>query len=345
MTAYFMRRFLLMIPTFLGITILVFTVTRFVPGGPVERMITQMQVMSGDQADMAAGGSDQAQTGSGLSEEQMQELNEYYGLDKPVLVSYVIWLKKVLSGDLGTSSRYNEPVWDMVTSRMPISIGFGLTSMIIVYLVTIPLGIFKAIKHNSTFDNVSSGLVFITYAIPGYIIGLTVLVIFAFKLEWFPLGDVISDDFEDFTNFEKFKDIVWHGVLPIIAYVAGSFAGGTFLMKNVMLDNLAADYVRTAMAKGLEFKKAVWRHALRNSLVPIATGIGGAISVVLSGSFLIETIFNIDGMGLLGYESVLQRDYPVIMGVLVLSSILFMVGNILSDIAVALVDPRVKFGK
>lgn len=343
MTAYFTRRFLLMIPTFLGITLMVFTITRFVPGGPIEQMITRMQTMQGDQMSSEMG-ADQG-NGAALSEEQMADLKEYYGFDKPVIVSYFLWLKKVLSGDLGTSQRYNEPVWDLVVSRMPISIGFGLTSMILVYLVTIPLGIFKAIKHNSVFDNVSSGIIFITYAIPGYIIGLSLLVLFAFNLEWFPLGDVISEEFDEMSNWEQFKDILWHGFLPILAYISGSFAGGTFLMKNIMLDNLAADYVRTAMAKGLDFKKAVVRHALRNSLVPIATGIGGAIGLVLSGSFLIETIFNIDGMGLLGYESITQRDYPVVLGTLVLSSVLFMVGNILSDIAVAFVDPRVKFGK
>lgn len=345
MTAYFLRRFLLMIPTFLGITLMVFTITRFVPGGPIEQMITKMQTMSSDK--MMGGGMsrDKGGNNSALSEEQMADLKAYYGFDKPVLVSYVIWLGKVLTFDLGNSTRYNEPVWDLVKARIPISLTYGLTSMIIVYLVTIPLGIFKAIKHNSLFDNVSSIIIFITYAIPGYIIGLGVLVIFAFKLEWFPLGGFIGEDFADLGTWEKLKDLIWHGTLPMIAYVAGSFAGGTFLMKNVMMDNLAADYIRTAMAKGLDFKTAVVKHALRNSLVPIATGIGNSISVILSGSFLIETIFNIDGMGLLGYESVLQRDYPVVLGILAISATLFLVGNILSDIAVALVDPRVQFGK
>ncbi len=344
MTAYFTRRLLLMIPTFLGITLMVFTITRFVPGGPIERMITQMQMMQGDQMTTQRD-ADESGSGAALSPEQRADLEAYYGFDKPLLVSYVTWLGKVLRLDLGTSTRYNEPVWDLIKARIPISLTYGITSMIIVYLVTIPLGIFKAIKHSSPFDNATSGLIFITYAIPGYIIGLGVLVLFAFHWEMFPLGGFVSEDFEDFTTWQQLKDVVWHGVLPMIAYVAGSFAGGTFLMKNVMMDNLAADFIRTAMAKGLDFKKAVIRHALRNSLVPIATGIGNSISVILSGSFLIETIFNIDGMGLLSYESLLQRDYPVVLGTLAISATLFLVGNILSDIAVALVDPRVQFGK
>ena len=344
MTAYFTRRLLLMIPTFLGITLMVFTITRFVPGGPIERMITQMQMMQGDQMETTRD-ADESGSGAALSDEQRADLEEYYGFDKPIIISYLTWLGKVVRLDLGMSTRFNEPVWDLIKSRIPISLTYGLTSMLIIYLVTIPLGIFKAIKHNSAFDNISSGIIFVTYAIPGYIIGLGVLVLFAFHWEVFPLGGFISEDFDDFSRLEQLKDVIWHGVLPMVAYVAGSFAGGTFLMKNVMMDNLAADYIRTAMAKGLDFKKAVVRHALRNSLVPIATGIGHSISVILSGSFLIETIFNIDGMGLLGYESILQRDYPVVLGILAISSTLFLIGNILSDIAVALVDPRVQFGK
>ena len=160
----------------------------------------------------------------------------------------------------------------------------------------------------------------------------------------FPLGGFISDEFEDFTLWEKIIDIGYHAVLPLIAYMAGSFAVTTFMMKNALMDNLSSDYVRTAIAKGRDFKQAVNRHALRNSLIPIATSFGGNISFILTGSFLIETIFNIDGFGLLGYESVLERDYPVVMGILVISSILFLLGNILSDICVALVDPRVRFG-
>ncbi len=341
MTAYFIRRLLLVIPTFIGITIMVFTITRFVPGGPIERIIAQAQQMPGVEGGRT-GRSSTEQT-QPLSEEQIEELKKYYGFDKPVLLSYFLWLGKVLTGDLGTSTRYYDPVWDMIKERIPISLYFGILSLILVYGICIPLGILKAIKHKSSFDNISSVIVFTGYAIPGWVAGVFMLVLFASYWEIFPLGSLVSDDFEDFTLIKKVLDIAWHTVLPLIAYVIGSFTVMTLLMKNTLMDNLAADYVRTAIAKGLPFKEAVFKHALRNSLIPIATSFGNNISIILSGSFLIETVFNINGMGLLGYESVIERDYPVVMGILVISSLLFMIGNILSDICVALVDPRVRF--
>ena len=341
MTAYFIRRLLLVIPTFIGITIMVFTITRFVPGGPIERIIAEAQQMQGIEGGSA--GRSSAEQTQPLSDEQIEELKKYYGFDKPVFVSYFLWLGKVLTGDLGTSTRYYDPVWDMIKERIPISLYFGILSLILVYGVCIPLGILKAIKHKSSFDNISSVVVFTGYAIPGWVAGVFMLVLFASHWEIFPLGNLVSDDFEDFTLIGKMLDIVWHTVLPLIAYVIGSFTVMTLLMKNTLMDNLASDYVRTAIAKGLPFKEAIFKHALRNSLIPIATSFGNNISIILSGSFLIETVFNINGMGLLGYESVVERDYPVVMGILVISSLLFMIGNILSDICVAIVDPRVKF--
>lgn len=340
MTAYFLRRILLVLPTFLGITILVFSITRVVPGGPIEKMLSQMQQMGGEKMAAVKSAEKGAQA---LSAEQMEELKKYYGFDQPVLKSYFIWLKKVFVLDLGTSTRYQEPVWDIIKSRFPVSILYGLISLLITYLITIPLGIFKAIKHNSLFDNTSSIIVFMGYAIPSYITGIALLFLFSSYWEIFPLGEFVSEEFYDMTFWGKVVDLAWHGVLPIASYVLGSFAVMTFLMKNSLMDNLSADYVRTAIAKGLPFKKAVFKHAMQNSLIPIATSFGNNISVVISGSFLVETIFNIDGFGLLGYEAVIERDYPVVMGILVISSLLFLVGNILSDICVALVDPRVQF--
>jgi microcin C transport system permease protein len=342
MTAYFIRRFLLIIPTFLGITILVFTVTRMVPGGPIERMLTEAQLASGDQVSFQS--NNQGIAGSTLSESQLNQLKEYYGFDKPVLESYGIWLKNILRLDLGYSTRYGEPVWESIRQRLPISIYYGVMTMLLTYLVCIPLGIWKAIKHNTHFDNISSILVFIGYAIPGYVVGIIVITIFAFYLEWFPLSGFTSNNFDELSFAGKVRDILWHSVLPLIAYMSGGFAVMTFLMKNSLMDNLAADYVRTAMAKGLEFKAAVVKHAFRNSIIPIATNFGDNITIFLAGSFLIEKIFNIDGFGLLGYESLVERDYPVVMGILVIGSLLSLIGNILSDICVALVDPRVRFG-
>ncbi len=342
MTAYFIRRFLLIIPTFLGITVLVFTVTRMVPGGPIERMLTAAQFASGDQVSFQS--DNQGIAGSTLSESQLQQLKEYYGFDKPVIISYAYWLTDIIKLDLGYSTRYGEPVWESIKQRLPISIYYGLMTMILTYAVCIPLGIVKAIKHKTHIDNVTSILVFVGYAIPGYVVGIIVITVFAFYLEWFPLSGFVSDDFDDLSLLGKVADLIKHSILPLIAYMSGSFAVMTFLMKNSLMDNLASDYVRTAMAKGLEFKRAVVGHAMRNSLIPIATNFGQNITLFLTGSFLIEKIFNIDGFGLLGYESLVERDYPVVMGILVIGSLLSLIGNILSDICVALIDPRIKFG-
>jgi microcin C transport system permease protein len=340
MTQYFIRRFLLVIPTFIGITILVFMVTRFVPGGPIERMIAEAQQASAETAGRTVSGVGAAT----LDEEQIKQLEEYYGFDKPVLVSYWQWLSKVVQLDLGVSTRYSDPVWDTIKERLPVSAFYGIMTMLITYLISIPLGYYKAIKHNSHFDHVSSVLVFIGYAIPAYVVGIILLVVFASNLEWFPMGGFYGDEFEDMDSYwEKTKDIFYHAALPLTAYVVGSFAVMTFMMKNTLMDNLAADYVRTAIAKGMPFRMAVRRHALRNSLIPLATHFGNNISFIIAGSFLIEKIFNIDGLGLLGYESIIERDYPIVLGVLVISSLLQLFGNILSDICVAMVDPRVQF--
>jgi len=342
MTAYFIRRLILVIPTFIGITIMVFTITRLVPGGPIERIISQARQMGTIEGKATIGTSPDRQS-QPLSEEQIAALKAYYGFDKPILVSYVLWLKKILTGDLGVSTRYYDPVWDMIKERIPISLYYGIISLILVYGICIPLGIAKAIRHKSIFDNGTSVIVFLGYAIPGWVVGVLSMILFASHWEIFPLGGFVSEDFETLTLVSKARDLIWHTVLPLTAYVAGSFTVMTFLMKNTLMDHLSSEYVRTAIAKGLPFKQAVFKHALQNSLIPIATSFGNNISVVLTGSFLIEKVFNIDGMGLLGYESVLERDYPVVLGILVISCLLFMIGNILSDICVALVDPRVKF--
>jgi len=343
-TSYFIRRVLLIVPTFIGVSLLVFTLTRLVPGGPIERMLNEAAMAGNEMGASAMVGGYDGVGGSTLSAEQLEELKAYYGFDKPVLISYLEWLGKVLVLDLGTSTRYGEPVWDTIRDRFPISIFYGVTTLILTYGVCIPLGIAKAIRHKSSFDNITSVIVFFGYAIPSYVVGIAVLTLFASEWELFPLGGFVSDDFEDLGFWDQVGDVFNHAVLPLLAYLAGSFAVTTLMMKNALMDNLAADYVRTAVAKGMAFKRAVFRHALRNSLIPIATSFGSNISLILTGSFLIEKIFNIDGFGLLGFESLVERDYPIVMGILVISSLLFLIGNILSDICVALVDPRVRFG-
>ncbi len=338
MRDYFIRRFLLIPPTLLGITLIVFLITRVVPGGPLERAIMESQ-----QAEMSSGRASKGGQGMALSEEQLEQLKAYYGFDKPALVSYGYWIAKVATGDLGTSYRYNEPVWDIIKSRFPVSLFYGLITLFITYTISIPLGIVKAIKHRSMTDNITSVFIFMGYAVPGYVLGALLLLFFAARLEWFPMGGFTSYDFADMTFGGKALDLFQHSVLPLMCYLVGSFAVTTLLMKNHLMDNLAADYIRTAIAKGVSFRQAVLKHALRNSLIPIATTFGQNITLLVSGSFLIETIFDINGFGLLGLTSIFDRDYPVVMGIIFLASLLLLIGNIISDALVALIDPRIRF--
>lgn len=337
MRAYFIRRFLLIPPTLLGITLIVFAITRFVPGGPLERALMEAQMGEQIRPGEAVG------AGGGLSQAQRDHLAEFYGFDQPWYVAYAQWMGNVIRGDLGRSTRYQVPVWEIMVEKFPISIYFGVVTLIATYVICIPLGVAKAIHHRTPFDNTTSILVFIGYAIPGYVLGALLLVFLAFRLQWFPTGGFVSEDFVDLSFGAKILDLAHHTALPLLCYLVGSFAVLTFLMKNSLMDHLAADYMRTAAAKGLRFKQAVFGHAFRNSLIPIATNFGNNISIFLTGSFLIERIFNIDGFGLLGYESVVERDYPVVMGILLISAILLLIGNILSDMIVALVDPRIRF--
>jgi len=338
MRDYFIRRFLLIPPTLLGITLIVFLITRVVPGGPLERAIMESQ-----QAEMSSGRAQAGGQNMALSEEQLAQLKAYYGFDKPALVSYGHWIWKVVQGDLGSSYRYNEPVWDIIRDRFPVSLYYGLITLFFTYAISIPLGILKAIKHRTVVDNVSSIFIFMGYAVPGYVLGALLLLFFAARLEWFPMGGFTSYEFEDLSFGGKALDLLNHSVLPLICYLVGSFAVTTLLMKNHLMDNLAADYVRTAIAKGVSFKQAVLRHALRNSLIPIATTFGQNITLLVSGSFLIETIFDINGFGLLGLTSIFDRDYPVVMGIIFLASLLLLLGNIISDALVAMIDPRIRF--
>lgn len=339
MRDYFIRRLLLIPPTLLGVTIIVFAITRLVPGGPLERAIMEAQ-----QVDVSGGSSSQsAGQGMAISDEQLQRLRAYYGFDKPVLQSYVDWVGKVISGDLGDSYRYNEPVWDVIKERFPVSLYYGLMTLVITYAVCIPLGILKAIRHRTVVDNLTSVLIFVGYAIPGYALGSLLILAFSVRLEWFPMGGFVSYSFAEKDLAGKALDLLQHSVLPLTCYLVGSFALVTLLLKNHLMDNLCADYIRTAVAKGVSFRQAVTKHAMRNSLIPIATTFGQNITLLVSGSFLIESIFDIDGFGLLGLSAILDRDYPVVMGVVLLSSLLLLVGNIISDILVALIDPRIRF--
>jgi microcin C transport system permease protein len=339
MIGYFVRRALLIVPTFIGITLAVFVITHFVPGGPVERQIMRFQMAMADRAGTTA------RAGVEIPQEAVEEIRRYYGFDKPVHVRYAQWLWNVLRLDLGRSYVYQDPVWDVIKARFPISLTLGLTGFILSYLLCVPLGVWKAVKNGSRFDFLTSFVVFLGYSIPGWALGTALLVLFGGGSFWavFPLGGFRPSDWEYLGFFEKIQSQLYHMFLPVLCYTVGSFATLTILTKNSLLENLGQDYVRTAFAKGLDERRVIFVHALRNSLIPIATGLGHVFSLILAGSFLIERVFNIDGMGYLGYTSILQRDYPVALGILVISSLLMLAGNIISDVIYAVVDPRIRF--
>jgi microcin C transport system permease protein len=337
MTGYFVRRFLLIIPTFIGITMAVFLVMNFVPGGPVER-----QIMRYKQAVAQRGG---GRIDTELPADALEELRRYYGFDKPVYTRYGIWLWNVLHLNLGQSYVYQDPVWDVIKARFPVSLFLGFSGFLLSYFVCVPLGIFKAVRHGSRFDLLSSLTVFLGYSVPGWALGTALLVLLGGGSFWsvFPLGGFRPTNWEYLNLFEKVAAQIHYMFLPVLCYTIESFATLTILMKNSLMENLGQDYVRTAFAKGLSEHRVIFVHALRNSLIPISTGLGNEIGLILAGSFLIEKVFNIDGMGYLGYTSILQRDYPVALGILVVASLLLLVGNILSDMIYVIVDPRIRF--
>ncbi len=461
MKVYFLRRLMLVPLTVLGVTFLVFSITRVMPGSPLAK---QLQAAAAGTSEGGGGGG--KSEGGGLSEEQIEEYEREFLSDKPIPLAYLTWLglyprerlhseaewkptkvgdavseetigtslvedpesevlvslagtgrpvlvkregeaitwaryvdlekpraewqdiaedgwdyryetpverleahrrregddsKKtvenylpraviyksrisgLLQGDLGKSTVFGEPVWELIKSRMPVALYFGLLTTIISYGICLPLGVLKAIKHRTLVDNVSSVLIFLGYAIPGFALGALLLVYFGAIKPIFPMIGLTSEDFDSMGPWEQVKDLAWHTVLPLASYLVGSFAWLTMMMKNNLMDNLAADYVRTAVSKGVGFHRAVFRHAFRNSFIPIASSLGQLITLIVTGSLLIETVFDIQGFGLLQFRALTAPDQMLIMGTLTVASFLMVMGNIISDIIVALIDPRVKF--
>lgn len=337
---YIVKRALLMVPTLLGITVVTFLIVQFVPGGPIDQLRLRMAGgAAGETGASARNPTAQLQ----IPDSQMKVLREYYGFDKPIALRYWVWLNHLLHFNLGDSFRYTMPVTEIVGQRLPVSIYYGILTTIFTYIICIPLGVVKAIRHRTVLDNGTSIAIFFGYAIPGYALGAVLLVLFAVKRDWFPLGGFVGRNFDQLSTWGKTKDLVWHSVLPLISYMVGSFAVMTMLMKNSLMENMSADFVKTALAKGLTWPRAVFIHALRNSLIPIATSFGNNIALIITGSVLIERVFNIPGIGLLVFESIQARDYPVVLGMIVVGSVLTLVGNLLSDLCVAFVDPRVRF--
>ena len=342
MTEYFLRRILIMLPTFLGITLVVFVVINLAPGGPIDQMLQEIRF--GAAAGGGAGGIS-SMTHEGVSQQIIEELRRQYGFDKPLLVRYGIWLGNLARFDFGKSFVYEEPVIEVIVSKFPVSLQFGVISFFLTYLVCVPLGILKAVYDGSSFDTGTSVVVFVGYSISPIMLGILLIVLFGGGsfLGWFPISGTTSDLYDIMSPVEKVGDRIHHFVLPLICYLIGNFATLTLLMKNSILDEIGKAYVVTARAKGLPEKVVFYRHVLRNALIPIATGLGGFLSIFFAGNLFIEQIFSLDGMGLLFYQSLLARDYPVILGLLTILSLILIVGNLISDFLYIVVDPRIDF--
>lgn len=342
---YFFRRFLATIPTFIGITLVGFFVVHLAPGGPVEQQLQAMRF--GQFGAPAEGGNDIGQ--AGVTQEVKEALRKQYGFDKPIYIRYFLWLKNILTMELGDSLILDEdiPVVDLIIEKFPVSLRFGIFSFLITYLVCIPLGVVKAIKDGSTFDFATSFIVFAGYAMPAILLAVLLIVLFGGGTFWdvFPISGMRSENWDELTLGGKIIDEIKHMAMPMTCYVMGNFAAMTLLMKNSMMDELKKEYVLTAYAKGLSERVIYFKHALRNALIPIATGFASILGIFLSGSFLIEYIFGLDGIGRLGYVAVIARDYPVVLGILVISSIVLLLSMILTDFIYMLIDPRINFSK
>jgi microcin C transport system permease protein len=342
---YLVRRILLLIPTFLGITLVSFFLINLAPGGPIEQKLQAIRFGSSMGAGESGGGGGGRMRESGANQEVIDALKKQYGFDKPVYERYWLWLKNVVTFDFGNSFTYEEPVIDVIKSKLPVSIQFGIASLILTYLVCIPLGVQKALKAGSRFDHITGIILYAAYAIPPLVLGILLIVFFAGSsyLSWFPIGGFRSDDYESFTAWGKILDRAHHFVLPLACYMIAGFTDLSMLVRNSMLDVIKSDYVRTARAKGLSERKVIFKHALRNALIPVVTGMAGFFGVFLAGSLIVEQIFNLDGIGLLGYSSLLSRDYNVIMALIFISSLVLLFGRIFSDILYVTVDPRIDF--
>ncbi|SMO67726.1 microcin C ABC transporter permease YejB [Ruegeria faecimaris] len=358
MGAYILRRLLLVIPTLLGIMIVNFTLVQFVPGGPIEQIIAQMEGGGDVFEGIAGGGGDiEQQTGGtndryiggrGLPPEFIEELEKEFGFDKPPLERFLNMMGNYLTLDFGESYFRSISVTDLVLEKMPVSISLGLWSTLIAYLVSIPLGIRKAIRDGSSFDTWTSGAIIVAYAIPGFLFAILLLVLFAGGSYWqiFPLRGLTSDNWDSLSVFGKIADYFWHIALPILALTISAFATLTLLTKNSFLDEIKKQYVMTARAKGLSESRVLYGHVFRNAMLIVIAGFPAVfIGVFFGGSIIIETIFSLDGLGRLGFEAAVARDYPVIFGTLFIFGLMGLVVGIISDLMYVLVDPRIDFEK
>ena len=345
MFAYILKRLLLMIPTLVGVMLITFLVTQFVPGGPVEQLVSQLEGRSA-QGEASTGAGGLYRGAHGLDPEHIEEIRSLYGFDKPVHERFFSMMKNYLRFDFGESYFLNRSVMDLFIEKLPVSFSLGMWTFFIVYLTCIPLGISKAVRDGSVFDVTTSTLILIGYSIPGFVLGITLLVFLGGGsfLDIFPLRGLVSDNWDTLPWYDKILDYLWHMVLPITASVIGSFAVMTMLTKNSFLEEIRKQYVLTARAKGVSENNVLYGHVFRNAIIPLVTGFPAAfIGAFFTGSLLIETIFSLDGLGLLSYESVLKRDYPVVLGTLYLFTLLGLFAKLMADISYVLIDPRIHF--
>ncbi len=368
MTAYILRRLLLFIPTLLGIMLVSFTVVQFAPGGPVERVIAQLtgsdvaataRIGGTQGGDFGNAGQSQSQTGGGadaatskyrgaqgLDPEFIKKLEKQFGFDKPAHERFLLMLSNYIRFEFGDSYFRDVSVIQLIKEKMPVSISLGLWMTLISYGISIPLGIRKAMSDGSRFDVWTSGVIVVGYAIPGFLFAVLLIVLFAGGtfLDWFPLRGLTSENWDTLPWYHKITDYFWHLTLPIIAMALSAFATTTFLTKNSFLDEIKKQYVMTARAKGLTERQTLYSHVFRNAMLIIIAGFPGAfISAFFAGSLLIETIFSLDGLGLLSFESIVNRDYPVVFATLFIFSLLGLVINLISDLTYTWVDPRIDF--
>ena len=338
---YILKRLALMIPTLVGALTVTFVVMQFVPGGPVEQILAEAQAT---QKGGEAGG---YKAGRDIDKKQVEELKKLYGFDKPAHVRYFEMLASFARFDLGKSFLQNKQVWELIKEKLPVSISLGLWSFLISYLISIPLGIAKAVREGSRFDALTTLLVLLGYAIPGFVLGLLLIVLFAggTYFDWFPLRGLTSDNWEELSWPARIVDYFWHLALPLTCLVIGSFATLTMLTKNTFVEEIRKQYVLVARAKGLSQQRVLYKHIFRNALIPLVTGFPAAVvGAFFTGALLIETLFSLDGLGLLAFESVVRRDYPVVLGSLYLFTLIALVVKLISDLLYVAVDPRVQFG-
>lgn len=352
MLAYIFRRLLLIIPTLFGILLINFVIIQAAPGGPVEQMIAKLEGFDGATSRIAGGGAEVSVAGSnyrgaqGLDPDLVAEIERMYGFDKSAPERFWLMLKSYAQLDFGSSFFRDAEVIDLIIEKMPVSISLGLWSTLIMYLVSIPLGIAKATRHGSAFDVWTSSLIIVGYAIPAFLFAILLIVLFAggSYWDWFPLRGLTSNNFEELSFTGKILDYFWHLALPVTALVIGNFATLTLLTKNSFLDEINKQYVITARAKGLTNNRVLYGHVFRNAMLIIIAGFPAAfIGIFFTGSLLIEVIFSLDGLGLMSFEAAINRDYPVVFGTLFMFTLLGLVVKLIGDITYTLVDPRIDF--